>query len=110
MKPSTRNSTTQTAPVLTRKGTRADACWTRSQASLIGGSFLAGSFLRGGVQAVPLLRQRAQRAVLVEVPHDRVHRLVQRLRRRVRALVEADRERLVEDRVTHDLHRVAGVD
>ena len=41
---------------------------------------------------------------------DRVHRLVQRLRGRVRALVEAHRERLVEDRVADDLHRVAGVD
>ena len=66
--------------------------------------------LGGEVQAVPLLGERGQRAVLVHVCDDRVDRLVETLRVRVGALVEAHGQRLVEDRVADDLDRVAGVD
>src|SRR3954451_2515830 len=71
----------------------------------------AASLLDGQVRAVvPLLRQLGERPVVVHLADDLVDCSGEGRRVGRCALVDGDRERLVEHRVANDLDRLAGVD
>src|SRR5215510_12036834 len=104
-KPSRAKMTTQTSATFSRKGIRALVTASRSKRSPI------ASLLNGEIgPVVPLLGELRQGAVLVHVADDAIDGLDETGVVHRRALVEGGRPRLVEDRVTDDLDRLATVD